>query len=230
MKKSIVKWLRELLGNREDIRLPEFPQPTPEDVENLIGKITGQQPETNLILSNLKNLTEDERDTEESTDGSGMAGSAPGENGENPEPEKEMSDDREEGGDSGAESRAESGTGGCCPYFVKRNIVSSIAEVQLFAKEHELAAEVVKALLTALAEMTLEAMKGKVNASVLMLILNALNFSKAVADAYKEGELAGRNAKIEEKYFPKADDGLPHFNGLKEHRQSTGIFNLARNA
>lgn len=122
-----------------------------------------------------------------------------------------------------ADSRKES-----CPYALKRNIVSSIEEVKRFAEEHELAATVVKALLALLAELASNTLKGKVSGTLLLTLLNALNFDKAREAAYREGEVAGRNAKIEEEYFPTLDDGVPHFNGaVNRGAGKDDIFSMA---
>lgn len=85
-----------------------------------------------------------------------------------------------------ADSRKES-----CPYALKRNIVSSIEEVKRFAEEHELAATVVKALLALLAELASNTLKGKVSGTLLLTLLNALNFDKAREAAYRELEEPG---------------------------------------
>lgn len=54
---------------------------------------------------------------------------------------------------------------------------------------------------------------------------------EAIKEAYRQGEIAGRNAQIEEKYFPKTDDGIPHFRGRpSRHISSADIFSMAREA
>lgn len=55
-------------------------------------------------------------------------------------------------------------------------------------------------------------------------------FQEAVKRAFEEGVKAGRNAKIEETYFPKQDDGIPHFRGTTPSAPSNDIFSLAREA
>lgn len=54
---------------------------------------------------------------------------------------------------------------------------------------------------------------------------------EAIQEAYLQGVIAGRNAQIEEKYFPKTDDGIPCFHG-NACKTSSGndIFSLAREA
>lgn len=54
---------------------------------------------------------------------------------------------------------------------------------------------------------------------------------EALREAYRKGEIAGRNAQIEEKYFPKTDDGIPAFRGRPSRGvSSTDIFSMAREA
>lgn len=53
---------------------------------------------------------------------------------------------------------------------------------------------------------------------------------KALSD-YERGVIDGRNQQIEEKYFPKTDDGVPHFHGNHTRRSPLGdIFSMAREA
>lgn len=52
---------------------------------------------------------------------------------------------------------------------------------------------------------------------------------KEKKDAYKEGVAAGRNAKIEEEYFPTVDDGIPSFRDAKpKSKPNNSIFTIAR--
>ena len=245
-----MQWIREFLGKRDsEAEMPESP-PSAEQIATLIGKITEEEGTDNLILTKLKNALDDETEISENHESTLLALGLLEEGGADnltAEESKEGRDSDSSGtatesgrlnGEAGpatpddqkSDERTVSGKISCCPYSVKRNIVKSIEEIERFAQEHELAAEMLKAVLTALAEITLSAMRGKVNGAILLLILNALNFNKAKERAYKEGELAGRNSRIEEKYFPQNDDGLPHFNGMKERTGEIGIFNLARKA
>ena len=118
-----------------------------------------------------------------------------------------------------------------CSYMLKRNIVASLEEIRKFAEEHHLASAMVKALLTLLAEMVINALKGKVSGAALAVLLNALNFDKARSEAYREGEIAGRNAQIIEKHFPSTDDGLPHLSGgANPEKEGVDIFSIAKQA
>lgn len=95
------------------------------------------------------------------------------------------------------------GKGKCkCPYATKRAIVESLHVIRDFAEEHKLAATVVRTLLTMLADMAIGAMKGKVSASALQILLNAFNHQTEVDEAYEKGVIEGRNQKIVSEYFP----------------------------
>ena len=205
---DIKKWLRDLFAKHADETGSVSSLPDGKTIERLIEKTINQKP-----------INHEDKDPENASDS---------EAGELSVQTADLSSPEVEGGDEGKEKQGD----GCCPYRVKRNIVASIAEVKRFAAEHQLATEILKALLKILAEMALNAMKGKVSASTLMLLLNALNFDSAKDEAYREGERAGRNAKIEEEYFPTVDDNIPHFNGTFKPRpnQKEDIFTLARKA
>lgn len=119
-----------------------------------------------------------------------------------------------------------------CPYAVKRNIVESLREIRKFAEENNLAATMVRALLTLLAEMALGALRGKVNSSVLDSLLKIFSFEAAVADAYTRGEQAGKEAALEKEFFPASPEEVPHLRGLTPSRSDSTtipeIFRLAR--
>lgn len=118
-----------------------------------------------------------------------------------------------------------------CPYAMKRNIVASLHEIRRFAEENDLAAAMVKAILNLLAEMALGALKGKVSGTVLAVLLNALNYERDKEEAYRRGEVDGRNARITTEYFAEGDDGLPHLKGVARQRErGEDIFSMARDA
>ena len=50
-------------------------------------------------------------------------------------------------------------------------------------------------------------------------------------EAFKRGVIEGRNQQIEERFFPKTDDGIPHFHGgTPANLPGDDIFSLAREA
>lgn len=145
-------------------------------------------------------------------------------------PEKESggnSPGKENGGDfSGKEESGEEEKKGC-PYATKRAIVSSLREIRRFAEENNLGTAMVKTLLAFLAEMALDALKGKVTGKVLEAILRAFNYESAVKKAYKEGELNGHNAKIEVELFPDRESNIPDINGCIYKTSKASIFDIA---
>lgn len=53
----------------------------------------------------------------------------------------------------------------------------------------------------------------------------------ALKAAYERGVKDGRNAQIEERYFPRQDDGVPHFHGNPTKAGTTStLFSIAREA
>lgn len=113
-----------------------------------------------------------------------------------------------------------------CTYAMKRNIVESMEEIRRFAEKHELAAAVVKALLTLLAEIALGAMKGKVGEKALETLLKAFNYTRHVDEAY----LRGKNESIIREYFPESHD-IPHLGGMDHpDNEEDNIFTIAKDA
>lgn len=54
---------------------------------------------------------------------------------------------------------------------------------------------------------------------------------EARREAYRRGVIDGRNQRIEEIYFRKVEDGVPHFNGdMSKSRSKSNIFSMAREA
>lgn len=54
---------------------------------------------------------------------------------------------------------------------------------------------------------------------------------ETVEEAYRRGLIDGRNEQIEELYFPKLNDGIPHFRGSPSKCRPVGdIFSMAREA
>lgn len=205
---KVIEWVRELL-HRHEKEIENLPGDiSAETVERLIAKGTGEEfPETNH--KNDNNLKETKND---------------GENEENHEDAGNRDKDPEK-------NPAEEKVKESCPYALKRNIVESLQEIRRFAEENQLAATMMKAILTLLAEMAVNVLKGKVNGTVLAMLLNALTYERAKADAYREGELAGRNAEIIMKHFPEEGDPskLPDLKGTFTKR-GENIFSMAREA
>lgn len=137
--------------------------------------------------------------------------------------------DPEEAGEAGNEKTEKTEKSESCPYATKRAIVESLAEIRRFAEEHQLAATVVRALLSLLAEMAVGALRGRVSGKVLDLLLKAIRYDRARMEAYAEGETAGRNARIRMEIFPAQERELPDINGpIHTPPAPASIFDIAR--
>lgn len=79
-----------------------------------------------------------------------------------------------------------------------------------------------------------DASKGIVNPEDLKLAIKAMTFDRATADAEYQGEVRGRNAKIEEKMRSAEGDGMPQLGSrtipVRENRKVNSIFDLAEGA
>lgn len=114
---------------------------------------------------------------------------------------------------------------------MKRNIVASLQEIRRFAEKHDLAATMIRALLTLLAEMAIGTLKGKVSENVLEALLKIFSFERMREEAYRQGELDGRNARIIEEHFPAQDSRPPHLTrGTTSATATTSIFSIAKDA
>lgn len=137
--------------------------------------------------------------------------------------------DPEAAGEAGNEKTEKTEKTESCPYATKRAIVESLAEIRRFAEEHQLAATVVRALLSLLAEMAVGALKGRVSGKVLDLLLKTIRYDRARMEAYAEGETAGRNARIRMEIFPAQEGELPDINGpIHTPPAPASIFDIAR--
>lgn len=137
-----------------------------------------------------------------------------------------------------------------CPYALRRNIVESLRVIREFAEKHDLAATMVRALLTLLAEMALGALKGKVSGTILEALLKIFNYERMKEEAdlrsqldkeeilrvkeesYRRGEIAGRNARISREIFPEQPAEVPDLKGtpVAGGSEKPDIFSMARQA
>ena len=215
MKKTILEWARDILRSQK-IQPGDLKVPSMEVVERLINKGASEEE----AKSNKK---KGERDKKNETKDE--------ETGFTPPPKGEKTSETYNDSEKSEKTETEEKREESCPYALKRNIVMSLREIRRFAEEHHLASAMIKALLTLLAEMAINALRGKVSSTALAVLLNAMNFDKARSEAYLEGEIAVRNAQISEKYFPSTDDGLPHLGTTsKTTRPGSDIFSMAREA
>lgn len=152
------------------------------------------------------------------------------ENGDDRKGEKDGKDGGDKGdGDDDNDKNDGSGGKKGCPYATKRAIVESLHEIRRFAEEHDLAATVIKALLSLLAEMAIGALKGRVSGKVLETLWKAMNYEADRKEAFKAGEKHGRNARINTEYFVERNDSIPDINGaLQNPSRQTSIFDIAK--
>ncbi len=76
---------------------------------------------------------------------------------------------------------------------------------------------------------------GALTVDLLETVIKGLGFDAAVANAFAEGELQGRNTRIAEEFMkPEDSDGLPHLSGRGNigsgRKKVSSIFDLARSA
>lgn len=76
---------------------------------------------------------------------------------------------------------------------------------------------------------------GALTVELLETVIKGLDFDAAVAKAFADGELQGRNTRIAEEFMkPEDSDGLPHLSGLGNigsgRKKVSSIFDLARSA
>ena len=85
-------------------------------------------------------------------------------------------------------------------------------------------------------KITNEAIMGKFTPETIDMALKAINHDAEVEAARAEGEVAGKNAKIDETLRkPKAGDGLPAMGGTnngptRRKQGGTSLFDMAREA
>lgn len=79
-----------------------------------------------------------------------------------------------------------------------------------------------------------EAGEGIISEETAMVIARGMDYERAVAQARLEGEVTGRNSRIEERLLSEAEtDGVPHpgcGQGTSRRGKTTSIFDLAREA
>lgn len=116
----------------------------------------------------------------------------------------------------------------------KANIAESVAMLDALQQERGLTDEVVDAAMDLVTKMANEAIIGKYSRETVEMALKAIGHDAAVENARSEGEIAGRNAKIEETLrTPQTGDGLPAMGGSSQSpakRVNRSIFDVANGA
>lgn len=95
----------------------------------------------------------------------------------------------------------------------EKNMGETLANIEVFQKETGATTEEVDAAVTLLGKIFSDLVRGKVEMSSLGLAMKAVKHGEDVANARHEGEVAGRNAKIEEKLRKATGDGVPNIGG-----------------
>lgn len=96
----------------------------------------------------------------------------------------------------------------------KENLNQSLQMMQEAQEQNGWSDEQVDAAWQQLFKIVDDAVMGKFDPETLKLLMNGSNYDKAVATAQQEGEIKGRNAKIEEKLRKQQQsDGTAHLNG-----------------
>ncbi len=94
------------------------------------------------------------------------------------------------------------------------NLVESLANIERVQTERGLADEMVDAAMNLVLKIASEAIVGKFTPEKIELALKAVNHDADIANARSEGELAGKNAKIDEKMKRmQSGDGMPTMGG-----------------
>lgn len=117
----------------------------------------------------------------------------------------------------------------------EKNIQESLKNVSEAQEQNGWSDEQVDSAWQQLFQIVNDAVMGKFDAQTLQLVMNAQNYDKDVATAGQEGEVRGRNAKIEEKLRKsKAGDGAVHLDGkngkVQERPSQQSLFALAQQA
>lgn len=117
-------------------------------------------------------------------------------------------------------------------FKAKRIMAASINVIREFVESTGVDSPALKEVLENLLSIADNIGKRIVTSQMLSTVYNGLHYEEGRSTAFKEGEIAGRNAKIEERYFPSNDDGLPHLRGSVRKRSGNDgdIFSMARNA
>lgn len=114
------------------------------------------------------------------------------------------------------------------------NLTETLAYLDKLQEEDGLSDEEIAETVQFLANIVKDGIVGKFTPESIEMARKALHHDENVAVASEEGEVRGRNAKIEEKLRKKgAGDGLPHLdgkNGVKkeEGKRPQTVFDIAR--
>lgn len=116
-----------------------------------------------------------------------------------------------------------------------KNLAESLALADAIQAERGLTDEQTNEMLLLLKGIMADGVVGKISRESMEMALKALNFDKAVADAAHEGEVLGRNTKVEATLRkPNQGDGVPAMDGKNsvapQRNKRYSIFDEARDA
>jgi hypothetical protein len=120
----------------------------------------------------------------------------------------------------------------------QKNLSESLQTLEQMQQSEGLSDDDLDAAVGKLLQIASDAVIGKFAPETIKLMLNAINYDKDVAAAGDEGEVRGRNTKIEEKLRkPKGGDGTAVLDGKngapapqQQSNRSGSIFDLASQA
>ncbi len=118
----------------------------------------------------------------------------------------------------------------------QKNIGESIQSIDAMQEQYNLSDEQVDNALELLLAIIKDGIVGKFSTEHLQMAIKTLNYDTDLANARTEGEISGRNAKIEEKLRkPQGGDGTPNLAGsnngaTRRQERINSIFDVARGA
>lgn len=118
----------------------------------------------------------------------------------------------------------------------QKNFAESMSLLEKMQQERGLGDETIDAAMNLIMRITNEAIVGKFTEETIDMALNAVNHDADIQNARTEGEVAGRNAKIDEKLRkPKQGDGMPDLAGsnnapTRKRASGSSMFDLADEA
>lgn len=117
----------------------------------------------------------------------------------------------------------------------EKNLPESLRAIEEWSRAEGISDDEIDEAVTALSRVCGDFILGKITPDTIKMMLNALNHDADVAEAQKEGEVAGKNAKIVEKMRrSKKGDGIQPLNGRNgrpaPEKRRNSIFDLAREA
>jgi predicted DNA-binding ArsR family transcriptional regulator len=117
----------------------------------------------------------------------------------------------------------------------KGNLEQTLNDIEAVQQEMGLSDEQVDAAMAHLQKIVSDGVMGKFSPESIKMALKAISHDEDVALAAHEGEVKGRNTKIEEKLRKeKKGDGMPTINSknnnVAQARRGSSIFDIAREA